>query len=103
MTLEQREKLTQLGFDWETREEKEEHNWNVNFESLKVYKKKHRDCCVPLRWASGCPGRERFINEANYPNIERKNSSQWSLHGVFAPLLPREILQRRTIKWHYNV
>jgi hypothetical protein len=47
MIPEQRHTLTLLGFDWETIEEKNEGQWNDNFESLKLYRKKHLDCCVP--------------------------------------------------------
>jgi hypothetical protein len=50
MTPEERHKLTQLEFDWETLEEKQVRAWNNNFESLELYRKKNRDCCVPRRF-----------------------------------------------------
>jgi hypothetical protein len=51
----------------------------VNFESLRVYREKYLDCCVPSnykedpslgRWVNN---RERFIKEANYHCLEREN------------------------------
>jgi hypothetical protein len=47
MTPEQKDRLKQLEFDWETLEEKNEHSWNGFFERLKAYRKKYGGCCVP--------------------------------------------------------
>jgi hypothetical protein len=50
LTPEKKGKLTQLGFNWETKDEKEERTWNEFFERLKVYRKMYLDCCVPYRF-----------------------------------------------------
>jgi hypothetical protein len=47
LTLEQRDRLSKLGFDWETKEEREERFWNELFERLKAYRREYLDCCVP--------------------------------------------------------
>jgi hypothetical protein len=50
LTPEKKGKLTQLGFNWETKEERLERTWNEFFERLKVYLKMYLDCCVPYRF-----------------------------------------------------
>jgi hypothetical protein len=72
LTLEQKDRLTQLGFDWETRTEKEEHTWNEFFESLKAYRKKCGDCCVPQ-------GFKENRSLANWVNTQRKRYKRGTL------------------------
>lgn len=52
LTPNQKERLTLLGFDWETREEKDERRWNEMFQKLKLYRRDHGDCKVPQTWAT---------------------------------------------------
>jgi hypothetical protein len=46
LTPEKKDRLTQLEFDWETLEEKQERQWNEFFQRLKVYRMMYLDCCV---------------------------------------------------------
>jgi hypothetical protein len=50
LTPEKKGKLTQLGFNWETKEEKEERVWNEFFQRLKAYRREYLDCCVPRQF-----------------------------------------------------
>ena len=52
LTREQKAHLDEIGFDWETRKEKDERRWNEMLTKLKVYKQSHGDCRVPQNWAS---------------------------------------------------
>lgn len=52
VTRDQKESLDQLGFDWETRGEKFERQWDDMFGRLVAYRREHLDCCVP------CPYKE---------------------------------------------
>jgi hypothetical protein len=47
LTPEKKGKLTQLGFNWETLEERDERAWNEFFQRLKAYRREYLDCCVP--------------------------------------------------------
>jgi hypothetical protein len=51
LTPKQRDKLSKLGFDWETKVEKDEHTWNEFFESLNAYRREYLDCCSPWKLA----------------------------------------------------
>jgi hypothetical protein len=44
----QRKRLDHLGFDWATRQEREEFHWNEKFERLKKYQQIYGDCRVPV-------------------------------------------------------
>lgn len=46
LSEEQRDQLDNLGFNWETRQEKEEREWHDKFERLKAYRKEYGDCRV---------------------------------------------------------
>jgi hypothetical protein len=43
----QRTRLDHLGFDWATRQEREEFDWNEKFKRLKEYHGIYGDCKVP--------------------------------------------------------
>ena len=47
LTPEQRKKLEDIGFNFETRLESYERKWNEMFEELKKFKKDHGHCVVP--------------------------------------------------------
>ena len=50
LTLEQKQQLTRIGFDWESQQEKNERRWQTMFEELEAYRREHGDCCVPQGW-----------------------------------------------------
>jgi hypothetical protein len=82
LTLEQKHKLTKLGFDWEPFKEKkrkQERSWNESLESLNAYKLKHVDCCVPAtfkedlslgRWVS----KQRILNNKSFLGVSSATS-----------------------------
>jgi hypothetical protein len=47
LTQEQHDKLDEMAFDWETRQEREEREWDEKFQKLREYRRQHLDCCVP--------------------------------------------------------
>jgi hypothetical protein len=69
LTPEQKDRLTKLGFNWETREEKDERVWNEFFEKLKAYRKEYLDCCVPKRLKED-PSLGKWV--ANQRNLDKR-------------------------------
>jgi hypothetical protein len=61
MTVERAAKLEALGFAWElsaaalskqnSKVYRDDAGWEAQLAKLKVYKRRHGDCCVPQRWA----------------------------------------------------
>jgi hypothetical protein len=47
LSAEQRKRLDHLGFDWATRQEREDIYWNEKFKRLKEYRQIYGDCKVP--------------------------------------------------------
>lgn len=47
LTRTQADRLDDLGFDFETKVEKLERQWNDMFKRLEAYRRDHLDCCVP--------------------------------------------------------
>ena len=47
LTQEQRSKLDNLGFDWETKQERLDRQWLEKFQRLKRYRLENGHCCVP--------------------------------------------------------
>jgi hypothetical protein len=91
LTPEQKDKLKRLGFDWETREEREERVWNEFFERLKAYRREYLDCCVPKgfkedpslgKWVSN----QRQLNKRHKFTPHRKEKLEsvkftWSINA----------------------
>jgi hypothetical protein len=50
LTPKQRSRLDEIGFDWETLEERLERQWNENFKKLTAYQQEYLDCCVPFHY-----------------------------------------------------
>ena len=47
LTQQQRDRLDELGFDWETAKERANRVWNVKFHRLVAYQREHGNCSVP--------------------------------------------------------
>jgi hypothetical protein len=47
LSQEQRDRFDELGFDWETLQERLDSQWNKKFKKLKEYRRENLDCCVP--------------------------------------------------------
>jgi hypothetical protein len=84
----QRKRLDHLGFDWATRQEREEFDWNEKFERLKKYRQIYGDCKVPQSsvdeeltpwvdelgsWVAGSPFNGLRTKRANLAPITTRN------------------------------
>jgi len=72
VTEEQRHRITNIGFDWETLNEKQERQWQENFAKLKVYKLKYGDSHVPQGWKDD-------PSLANWVGCQRKKQGKGKL------------------------
>jgi hypothetical protein len=65
ISMEQRKLLNTLGFNWETKRNRFQREWNEKLERLKAYKEQYGDCRVPWNWE---PDRQL----AEWCNTQRK-------------------------------
>jgi hypothetical protein len=50
LSQDQRDRLDQLGFHWETKQERDNRLWDEKFQKVREYRREHLDCCVPRNY-----------------------------------------------------